>query len=349
MQIPTALHNCLILIYIYVVVHVYNVYMCKLWNEFLPVNLVVGTCDSFGGWLVSGHPDSSLSVAQARVQPKVWKLPESAALHHYGLQLPDGDCVQSMEQLQCGLFDCCQYLEATDETRYLFCCMNMFSMYVWALTLTCHAGHPERDGGQADAGCAECQGNWNACNTLPVTAQGQRSSPLHQREWWHQMHHGRALPADFVRHDSSPHDAQQDATFHGCLAGPIAHLQCHPSQSNQNGAHTVNWTNTEHVCEWLNSTPWPKPVAGLGNIHHTPDDWMRMSMTWCKFTNGNKVTAAWWLWETLALWLTWWLMSQVKLSRGPSAGRKFRESCRQTTSMWKPSWTHASTGTEPST
>ena len=50
------------------------------------------------------------------------------------------------------------------------------------------------------------------------------------------MCHGGMLPADLASHDASPHDGQQDTTFHACTAGPAAHLQCHPSQRHRHGA-----------------------------------------------------------------------------------------------------------------
>ena len=50
------------------------------------------------------------------------------------------------------------------------------------------------------------------------------------------MCHGGMLPADLAGQDASPHDRQQDATFHACTAGLAAHLQCHPSQHYRHGA-----------------------------------------------------------------------------------------------------------------
>ena len=38
----------------------------------------------------------------------------------------------SGEQLQCDLVDCSEYREANDGTRYLFCCIDVFSKYAWA-------------------------------------------------------------------------------------------------------------------------------------------------------------------------------------------------------------------------
>ena len=36
------------------------------------------------------------------------------------------------EQLQCDLVDCNEYREANDGTRYLVCCIDVFSKYAWA-------------------------------------------------------------------------------------------------------------------------------------------------------------------------------------------------------------------------
>ena len=40
------------------------------------------------------------------------------------------------EQLQRDLVDCSEYREANNGTRYLFCCIDMFSKYAWAQPLT---------------------------------------------------------------------------------------------------------------------------------------------------------------------------------------------------------------------
>ena len=87
-----------------------------------------------------------------------------------------------------------------------------------------HAGHSGRHAGRTATGCAGRQGHRNTCSALPTTAQVQRHTLLHQREWWHQMCPGGALPEDAAGHDSSPHDGQQDQVFRGRSAGSVAHL-----------------------------------------------------------------------------------------------------------------------------
>ena len=44
------------------------------------------------------------------------------------------------EQLQCDLVDCSEYWEANDGTRYLFCGIDLFSMYTWPQPLTSKRG-----------------------------------------------------------------------------------------------------------------------------------------------------------------------------------------------------------------
>ena len=57
--------------------------MCKLRKELPPVNLAAVTCDSCNQMTGKLVPDPSLFVAWGRVQPEVWKLPESTAPHRY--------------------------------------------------------------------------------------------------------------------------------------------------------------------------------------------------------------------------------------------------------------------------
>ena len=87
-----------------------------------------------------------------------------------------------------------------------------------------HADHSGWHAGWVATGCAEQQGHRNACSALPATAQVQRHTLLHQREWWHQMCRGGALPKDVAGHDSLTHDGQQEQAFRGRPAGPVAHL-----------------------------------------------------------------------------------------------------------------------------
>ena len=44
------------------------------------------------------------------------------------------------EQLQCDLVDWSEYREANNGTRYLFCCIDLFSKYAWARPLTSKRG-----------------------------------------------------------------------------------------------------------------------------------------------------------------------------------------------------------------
>ena len=98
-----------------------------------------------------------------------------------------------------------------------------------------HAGHSGWDERWAATGHAEQQGHWNVRSTLPMAAQVQGHTRLHQREWRHQMCRGGTLPKDIAGHDSLPHDSQQDAAFRERPASPVTHLQLHTSQHHWHG------------------------------------------------------------------------------------------------------------------
>ena len=58
----------------------------------------------------------------------------------YGRPWAGGLLVGPGEELQCDLVDCSEYREANDGTRYLFCCIDVFSKYAWARPLTSKCG-----------------------------------------------------------------------------------------------------------------------------------------------------------------------------------------------------------------
>ena len=95
---------------------------------------------------------------------------------------------------------------------------------------------------------------------------------------------GETLPKDIAGHDSSSHDTQQDAAFHGHPAGLIAHLQLHTSQHHHHG----------HSCSELDQ--WGAHlgmqclgrVVGLDHLHLSPGNWVRMSKTCRQFAKGCK-------------------------------------------------------------
>ena len=88
-------------------------------------------------WTALGRRPASRAIAKALAAE------ESYMLHRPGrYRFPRRQTIVSGpgEQLQCDLVDCSEYREANDGTRYLFCCVDVFSKYAWARPLTSKHG-----------------------------------------------------------------------------------------------------------------------------------------------------------------------------------------------------------------
>ena len=258
----------------------------------------VGQVGSLAGvsklWMALGRRPASRAIGKALAAE------ESYTLHRpVRYRFPRRQTIVSGpgEQLQCDLVDCSEYREANDGTRYLFCCIDVFSKYAWARPLTSKRG--TETAGAMQAILDDMQ------DGPPLAVQSDKGTEMRAAPFQQLL---KSRDIHFFTSENDDIKCAVVERFQRTLQGMIhRHMTANRTRhfvdllpallptynSTHHSAigmapHTVNWAVAEQVWERLYSPQRPRRVAGLGSLQLASGDQVRMSTTHRQFAKGYK-------------------------------------------------------------